>query len=218
MSKKTTYEIRTAHVFGEIYYNLDDTMNSLKKNTSITIKDLDKCIRTIVVGSNINQSENQARFNSHALGLYINREGFIKLIAADHNVNPADIKLFASDIPLENIEKTQLTAVISVEPPSEENGQMSSVTVLADKVYSTTDIAKEYRMDISTFHKYLECRNVLHREWKTHKYLLCDRFCGKGLVVNIPNVKYLRWTEKGKKLLEYMLKQDGYEKVVRKHG
>lgn len=216
MSKKTTYEIRTAHVFGEIYYNLDDTMNSLKKNTSITIKDLDKCIRTIVVGSNINQSENQARFNSHALGLYINREGFIKLIAADHNVNPADIKLFASDIPLENIEKTQLTAVISVEPPSEENGQMSSVTVLADKVYSTTDIAKEYRMDVCKLNWYLKYRNVQY--FDKNKYHLYSKFRGKGLVVDIPTMKYLRWTEKGKKFVEFMLEQDGYEKVVRKHG
>ena len=216
MSKKTTYEIRTAHVFGEIYYNLDDTMNSLKKTTSITIKDLDKCIRTIVVGSNINQSENQARFNSHALGLYINREGFIKLIAADHNVNPADIKLFASDIPLENIEKTQLTAVISVEPPSEENGQMSSVTVLADKVYSTTDIAKEYRMDVCKLNWYLKYRNVQY--FDKNKYHLYSKFRGKGLVVDIPTMKYLRWTEKGKKFVEFMLEQDGYEKVVRKHG
>ena len=216
MSKKTTFEIRTAHVFGEIYYNLDDTMNSLKNTTSIIVKDLDKCISAIIVGSEFNTSENQTRLITNSYGLYVNREGFIKLIAADYNVNPADIKLFTSDIPLENIEKEQLTAVISVEPPSEENGQMTNVTVLADKVYSTTDIAKEYRLDIYALNRYLEYRNVQY--FDKNKYHLYGRFRGEGFVVDIPTMKYLRWTEKGKKFIEYMLKQDGYKKVVRKHG
>ena len=216
MEKTIKYEIRTAHVFGKIYYNFDDTMNSLKNTTSTTIKDLDKCIRAIIVGSEISTSENQARLNQTSLGLYINREGITKLIAADHNVNPADIKLYTADIPLENIEKDQLTAVISVEPPSEGNGQASDVTVLADKVYSTTDIAKEYRMDVCKLNWYLKYRNVqyLHK----NKYYLCDNYCGKGLVVNIPTKKYLRWTDKGKKFVEFMLEQDGYKKVVCKHG
>ncbi len=216
MKKTIKYEIRTAHVFGKIYYNFDDTMNSLKSTTSTTIKDLDKCIRAIIVGSEISTSENQARLNQTSLGLYINREGFTKLIAADHNVNPADIKLYTSDIPLENIEKGQLTAVISVEPPSEGNGQASDVTVLAEEVYSTMDIAKEYRMDIWILNQYLEYRNVQYLD--KNKYHLYGRLRGKGLILDMPTMKYLRWTEKGRKFVELMLEQDGYKKVMRKHG
>lgn len=67
------YETRTAHVFGEIYYNLDDTMDSLKNTTSITIKDLDKCIRVIIVGTDISKSKNETRLNQTSLELYINR-------------------------------------------------------------------------------------------------------------------------------------------------
>ena len=78
------------------------------------------------------------------------------------------------------------------------------------------DIAKEYRIDICVLNQYLEYRNVQY--FKKNKYHLCGRLRGKGLIVDMPTMKYLRWSEKGRKFVEFMLEHDGYKKVMRKHG
>ena len=208
MNKKINYSIRTAKLSGKVYYSFDDIVCMLGIDSKTAVIHLDD-LKIFSIFS----LEGTTKATCCKYVLY---DGLVKLIAFGNNVNPTDIKLYTSDIPLKNIEKDQLTAVISVEPPSEENGQMSSVTVLADKVYSTTDIAKDYRMDIWSLNKYLEYRNVQY--FDKNKYHLYGKFRGKVLVVDIPTMKYLRWTEKGKKFVEFMLEQDGYEKVVRKHG
>ena len=208
MSKTINYSIRTAKISGKVYYSVYDIANMLGIDSKTVCIQLgyQKPITIICL-------EGPTKGIIHDFVPY---DDLVKLIAFGNKVNPADIKLYTSDIPLKDIEKDQLKAIISVEAPSEENGQVSSVTVLTDTVYSTMDIAKEYRMDIWTLNKYLEYRKVQY--FDKNKYHLYGRLCGKGLILDMPTMKYLRWTEKGRKFVELMLEQDGYEKVVRKHG
>ena len=208
MKKIINYSIGTANVSGKKYYSFYDLISMLGIDSQTAYIQLgdQKPIKIVCI-----EGLNKATFRE-----YVSYDDLVKLIAFGNKVNLTDIKLYSSDIPLDNIEKEQLSAVISVELPSKENSQIPSATVLTEKVYSTMDIAKEYRIEIGAFNRYLEIRNVQY--FRKNKYHLCGRFRGKGLVVNMPTMKYLRWTEKGKKFIEYMLKQDGYEKVVRKHG
>lgn len=208
MKKIINYSIGTAKVYGKVYYSFYDIINVLGIDSQTACIQLGchKPIRIICVEDDPNACVNS----------YVLYDDLVKLIAFGNKVNPTDIKLYSSDIPLKDIETDQLKVVISVELPSKENGQMPGVTFLSDKAYSTMDIAKDYRLDICFLNRYLEYRNVQYLE--KNKYHLYDRYSGKGLVVDMPTMKYLRWTEKGKKFIEYMLKQDGYKKVVRKHG
>lgn len=208
MSKTINYSIRTAKISGKVYYSVYDIANMLGIDSKTVCIQLgyQKPITIICL-------EGPTKGIIHDFVPY---DDLVKLIAFGNKVNPADIKLYTSDIPLKDIEKDQLKAIISVEAPSEGNDQASDVTVLAEKVYSTMDIAKEYRMDIWILNQYLDYRNVQYLD--KNKYHLCGRLRGKGLILDMPTMKYLRWTEKGKKFVEFMLEQDGYEKVVRKHG
>lgn len=208
MNKTINYPIEIAKFLEKKLYSYDGIVSKLgiDSKTACTLLGDQKPIRIICL-----EGTNKATVNDYVL-----YDELVKLIAFANKVNPEDIKLYSSDIPLGNIEKDQLTAVISVEPPSEGNGQTSDVTVFADNVYSTMDIAKEYRIDICVLNQYLEYRNVQY--FKKNKYHLCGRLRGKGLIVDMPTMKYLRWSEKGRKFVEYMLEHDGYKKVVRKHG
>ena len=208
MNKTINYQIEIAKFLEKKLFSYDGIVSKLgiDSQTARTLLGDQKPIRIICL-----EGTNKATVNDYVL-----YDELVKLIAFANKVNPEDIKLYSSDIPLGNIEKDQLTAVISVEPPSEGNGQTSDVTVFADNVYSTMDIAKEYRIDICVLNQYLEYRNVQY--FKKNKYHLCGRLRGKGLIVDMPTLKYLRWSEKGRKFVEFMLEHDGYKKVMRKHG
>lgn len=208
MNKTINYQIEIAKFLEKKLFSYDGIVSKLgiDSQTARTLLGDQKPIRIICL-----EGTNKATVNDYVL-----YDELVKLIAFANKVNPEDIKLYSSDIPLGNIEKDQLTAVISVEPPSEGNGQTSDVTVFADNVYSTMDIAKEYRIDICVLNQYLEYRNVQY--FKKNKYHLCGRLRGKGLIVDMPTMKYLRWSEKGRKFVEFMLEHDGYKKVMRKHG
>ncbi len=208
MNKTINYQIEIAKFHEKNLFSYDGIVSKLgiDSQTARTLLGDQKPIGIICL-----EGTNKATVNDYVL-----YDELVKLIAFANKVNPEDIKLYSSDIPLGNIEKDQLTAVISVEPPSEGNGQTSDVTVFADNVYSTMDIAKEYRIDICVLNQYLEYRNVQY--FKKNKYHLCGRLRGKGLIVDMPTMKYLRWSEKGRKFVEFMLEHDGYKKVMRKHG
>lgn len=208
MNKTINYQIEIAKFHEKKLFSYDGIVSKLgiDSQTARTLLGDQKPIGIICL-----EGTNKATVNDYVL-----YDELVKLIAFANKVNPEDIKLYSSDIPLGNIEKDQLTAVISVEPPSEGNGQTSDVTVFADNVYSTMDIAKEYRIDICVLNQYLEYRNVQY--FKKNKYHLCGRLRGKGLIVDMPTMKYLRWSEKGRKFVEFMLEHDGYKKVMRKHG